>query len=83
METIGFIGPGKIGLPICRHLIKAGHRVLGYRRNVSALAEFEKAGGIAAKSSADATENADLVFTCLPSDEALDEVVNGPRGIAS
>ena len=81
METIGFIGVGKIGMPICRHLIKAGHRVLGYRRG--SLAEFEKAGGIAAKSSADATENADIVFTCLPSDEALEEVVNGPHGIAS
>ena len=55
METIGFVGVGKVGLPICRHLIKAGHRVLGYRRNIRALAEFEKAGGIAAKSSADAT----------------------------
>ena len=82
METIGFVGVGKVGLPICRHLIKAGHRVLGYRRNIRALAEFEKAGGIAAKSSADATANSDLVFTCLPSDEALEEVVNGPHGIA-
>ena len=33
METIGFVGVGKVGLPICRHLIKAGHRVLGYRRS--------------------------------------------------
>lgn len=79
METIGFIGVGKIGLPICKHLIKAGHRVLGYRRG--SLAEFEQAGGIAAKSSADATANADVVFTCLPSDDALDDVVNGPQGI--
>jgi len=80
METIGFVGVGKVGLPICRHLIKAGHRVLGYRR--SSLAEFEKAGGVAVKSPADATADADLVFTCLPSDEALEEVVNGPHGIA-
>ena len=40
-------------------------------------------GGIPAKSPADAAANADLVFTCLPSDEALEEVVNGPRGIAT
>jgi 3-hydroxyisobutyrate dehydrogenase len=79
METIGFIGVGKIGFPICKHLIKSGHRVLGYRRG--SLAEFEQAGGIAAKSSADATANADVVFTCLPSDDALDDVVNGPQGI--
>jgi len=82
METIGFIGVGKIGLPICKHLIKAGHKVLGYRRHPDLLAEFKAAGGIAVASPADATAKSDVVFTCLPSDEALDEVVNGPHGIA-
>jgi 3-hydroxyisobutyrate dehydrogenase-like beta-hydroxyacid dehydrogenase len=60
METIGFIGVGKIGLPICEHLIKAGHRVLGYRR--SSLADFEKIGGIPAQSPAEIAERADLIF---------------------
>jgi 3-hydroxyisobutyrate dehydrogenase len=82
MQTIGFIGVGKIGLPICKHLIKAGHKVLGYRRHPDLLAEFEAAGGTPAKSPADAAANSDVVFTCLPSDEALDEVINGPHGIA-
>jgi len=82
MATIGFIGVGKIGLPICKHLIKAGHRVLGYRRHADLLADFKAAGGIAAESPADAAAKSDVVFTCLPSDEALDEVVNGPHGIA-
>ncbi len=51
MQTIGFIGVGKIGLPICEHLIKAGHKVIGYRR--SSLADFEKLGGVVATSPAD------------------------------
>ena len=51
METIGFIGVGKIGLPICEHLIKGGYRVLGYRRG--SLADFEKLGGVPAKSPAE------------------------------
>jgi 3-hydroxyisobutyrate dehydrogenase-like beta-hydroxyacid dehydrogenase len=80
MQTIGFIGVGKIGLPICKHLLKAGHKVLGYRRG--SLADFEAVGGIAAKSPADAAAMSDVVFTCLPSDEALEDVVNGPHGIA-
>jgi 3-hydroxyisobutyrate dehydrogenase-like beta-hydroxyacid dehydrogenase len=33
METIGFIGVGKIGLPICENLIKSGYRVVGFRRS--------------------------------------------------
>jgi 3-hydroxyisobutyrate dehydrogenase len=79
METIGFIGPGKIGLPICANLIKSGYRVLGYRRGT--LAEFEKIGGVAAGSPADIATEADIVFSCLPSSEALADVVNGERGL--
>jgi len=79
MQTIGFIGVGKIGLPICEHLIRKGYRVLGYRR--SSLAEFEALGGIRAKSPADIGVQADIVFTCLPNDDALEEVINGPDGL--
>ncbi len=79
METIGFIGVGKIGLPISENLIKSGRRVVGYRR--SSLAEFEKAGGVPARSAADVGAQADIVFSCLPSIEALDDAVQGPRGL--
>jgi 3-hydroxyisobutyrate dehydrogenase len=79
MATIGFVGVGKIGLPISEHLIKSGHRVVGYRR--SSLAEFENIGGVPARSAADVGAQADIVFSCLPSTEALDDVVQGPRGL--
>jgi 3-hydroxyisobutyrate dehydrogenase-like beta-hydroxyacid dehydrogenase len=79
METIGFIGVGKIGLPISENLIKSGYRVLGYRR--SPMPEFEKLGGVVARSPADVAAQADIVFSCLPSSEALDEVVHGPNGL--
>ncbi len=79
METIGFVGVGKIGLPISQNLIKSGYRVLGYRRG--SLAEFEQAGGVPAKSPADIGKQTDVVLSCLPNVEAMDEVVNGPNGL--
>src|SRR5215472_11391911 len=79
METVGVVGLGKIGLPIAENLIKSGYRVLGYRR--SSLAELEKIGGTPARSAADLGEQTDIVLTCLPSAEALDDVVQGPRGL--
>ena len=79
METIGFVGVGKIGMPISENLIKSGRRVVGYRRH--SLAEFEKIGGVPARSAADVGAQADIVFSCLPSTEALDEVVHGPQGL--
>jgi 3-hydroxyisobutyrate dehydrogenase len=77
-KPIGFIGPGKIGLPICANLVKAGYRVLGYRRGPT---EFERVGGTPAGSPAQVGAEADVVFACLPDDAALDEVVQGPRGL--
>lgn len=79
MQKIGFIGVGKIGLPICDHLIKKGHTVIGYRR--SSLADFEKIGGVPAKSPAEVGAQTDIVFTCLPNDAALEEVVHGADGL--
>jgi 3-hydroxyisobutyrate dehydrogenase-like beta-hydroxyacid dehydrogenase len=79
METIGFVGVGKIGMPISENLIKSGYRVVGYRR--SSLAEFEQIGGVPARSSAEVGAQADIVFSCVPSTEALDDVVHGPHGL--
>jgi 3-hydroxyisobutyrate dehydrogenase len=79
VETVGFVGVGTMGMPISENLIKSGYRVVGYRR--SSLDAFKKIGGIAAPSAADVGEQADIVFSCLPSTEALDDAVHGPRGL--
>ena len=79
MQTVGVVGVGKIGLPIAENLIKSGYRVLGYRR--SSLADFEKAGGVPARSPAEIGAQADIVLSCVPSAEALDEVIQGKQGL--
>ena len=79
MATIGMVGVGKIGPPISENLMKSGYRVLGYRR--SSLADFEKLGGVAAKSPADIGAQCDVILSCVPTVEAVNEVVNGPNGL--
>jgi len=79
METVGFIGVGKIGLPVCENLIKSGYKVLGYRRG--SLADFEKVGGTPAKSPAEIGKQCNVVFSCVPTPAAMDEVVNGANGL--
>jgi len=71
MDTVGVIGVGKIGLPICENLIKSGYRVLGYRR--SSLADFEKIGGVPAQ--------CNVVLSFVPTAQAMDEVIAGPNGL--
>ncbi len=79
MRKIGFIGVGKIGLPICEHLIKKGYTVVGYRR--SSLEDFKRLGGVVARSAAEVGAQAEIVLTCLPNDQALDEIVRGGGGL--
>jgi 3-hydroxyisobutyrate dehydrogenase-like beta-hydroxyacid dehydrogenase len=79
VRKIGFIGLGKIGFPICEHLIKNDYTVVGYRR--SSLEDFKRLGGVVARSAAEVGAQAEIVFTCLPNDQALDEVVCGSGGL--
>jgi 3-hydroxyisobutyrate dehydrogenase-like beta-hydroxyacid dehydrogenase len=79
METVGVIGRGKIGLRIADNLIKSEYRVVGCRRH--AMTEFARLGGKPADSPADVGAAADIVFSCLSSAQALDEVFQGPHGL--
>src|SRR6516225_7439040 len=81
MQTVGFVGVGKIGMPIAQNLIKSGYRVVGFRR--SSLEEFEKIGGVPARSAAEVGAQADIVFSCLRSVAPLEEAgrANGGLGV--
>jgi putative dehydrogenase len=81
MTRVGMVGIGRMGLPIARHLLRAGVEVLGYKR--SSADEFLAAGGETQVSPAEVFAHAPIVFTCLPDDAALDEVLNGPNGFLS
>lgn len=75
MDSIGLIGLGRIGMPIARHLVDRGHRVVGYRP--SSLDDFVAMGGLAASSAEAVGAAADIVFTCVAGDAAMDDVVDG------
>jgi 3-hydroxyisobutyrate dehydrogenase-like beta-hydroxyacid dehydrogenase len=76
---IGFIGLGKMGTPMAQNLIAAGHKVTAYNRT-RAKAETLK-GAQVAESPAEAGRGAEVVFTMLPDDPALEEVVFGEQGL--
>ncbi len=78
-EKIGLIGLGAVGWPLAESLIEQGFEVVGYRR--SSMAEFEKAGGIAAKSPRDVAGQCDIVMTCVPNNEAVRDVMEGDNGV--
>jgi putative dehydrogenase len=77
--NIGIVGLGKMGLPLAVSLLEKGFTVTGYRRHN--MDDFVALGGVPAASSREVAQRSDVVLTCLPSDEALIEVVGGEEGL--
>ncbi|HTF41824.1 MAG TPA: NAD(P)-binding domain-containing protein, partial [Propionibacteriaceae bacterium] len=53
MSTIAFIGLGIMGGPMSRHLVKAGHSVIGFNRSPGPVEQFVADGGRGAGSVAE------------------------------
>jgi 3-hydroxyisobutyrate dehydrogenase len=67
-KTIGFIGLGVMGEPICRNLVrKSGARVIAFDLAPEPLARLKADGADVAASVADVIGNCEILFLCLPS----------------
>ena len=77
-KTIGFIGLGVMGEPICRNLVKkSGRRVLAFDLAAEPLARLRGEGADIAASVAEVLKQSDLVFLCLPSAKHVRAVFEG------
>jgi 3-hydroxyisobutyrate dehydrogenase len=76
-KTIGFIGLGVMGEPICRNLVKkSGVSVLAFDLAPEPLARLRADGADVAPSVADVVNTSDIVFLCLPSAKHVHAVFN-------
>jgi 3-hydroxyisobutyrate dehydrogenase len=77
-KTVGFIGLGVMGEPICRNLVKkSGARVIAFDLSAEPLARLRDDGADTAGSVADGVKQSDLVFLCLPSAKHVRAVFEG------
>jgi 3-hydroxyisobutyrate dehydrogenase len=76
---IAFIGLGNMGGPMAANLVKAGFQVTGYDPVPSAQEQARQNGLTVADSAAEAAEDAEVVFTMLPSGEHVLDVYLGRR----
>jgi 3-hydroxyisobutyrate dehydrogenase-like beta-hydroxyacid dehydrogenase len=77
---IGFIGLGNMGLGIAANLLAGGHQVIAYNRSKDKVDALAARGAVPAQSVAEAS-SADMVFTMLANDEAVEAVTFGDGGI--
>src|SRR5438105_7201143 len=80
--NVGFIGVGRMGNHMARHLAEAGHQVAVYDTQPEAVARLATTELVrAATSVADAAAGAETVFTSLPGPREVEEVVLGSGGL--
>ncbi|MGB8031525.1 MAG: NAD(P)-dependent oxidoreductase [Terracidiphilus sp.] len=78
---IGFLGVGKMGTPMARHLLAAGHELRVWNRTEGKTEPLLREGAIAAATPAEAELGADAVITMLFDDAANVEVIFGDNGL--
>ena len=78
---VGFIGLGRMGLPLASHLVKNGVDVQAYDIHESPLEKIKQLGGKAATSPQELAQQSDLVFTMLPGPKQIKDVVLASDGV--
>ncbi len=75
---LGMVGMGRMGGPMSQRLLHAGHRVIGFARNLDALREFEQKGGMSASSLKDLAAKLKaprVVWLMIPAGAPVDETI--------
>ena len=81
MTAVAFIGLGKMGLPMARNLLQAGHELVAFDVDPGARAAAGEAGAKVAGSAADAVAGAEVVITMLPEGRHVRAVYQGEGGV--
>lgn len=82
MQTVGFIGLGVMGTPMCRNMArKHGGKVLAFDLAADAFARLEGSAAVFAGSMGQVLDEAAIVFLSLPGDTQVEAVCLGEQGV--
>ena len=79
--NVGFIGLGKMGRPMTRHLLDAGFTVTVHNRSRAAVDELAAVGARPATTPAEVSQASDVVLTCLTNTPSVEDVYFGRNGL--
>ncbi|MBM3941424.1 MAG: NAD(P)-dependent oxidoreductase [SAR202 cluster bacterium] len=78
---VGFIGLGRMGLPMSYRLLKAGFHLTVHNRSQEKVRQIVGSGAHPAKSATQVTRESDIVLACLPDIATVEEIFLGKEGI--
>jgi len=81
MSKIGFIGLGIMGKPMSRNLLKAGHQLVVYDIDQSAIHELASVGAQPGASPSDVAAKSEVIITMLPNSAIVKTVILGKDGV--
>ena len=80
-EKIGFIGLGRMGLPMSYNLLRAGYDLTVHNRSQEKVRQIADAGATAATSAAEVAATCEIVLACLPDVDTCETVLLGDDGV--
>ena len=78
---IGWVGVGKMGLPMASHVLRAGHPLAACDLVPALVEAIVARGATAAATPAEAARQAEVVFSSVPDDAALRAIACGDDGV--
>lgn len=81
MAKIGFVGVGRMGGPMARNLLKAGHAVKVYDSDPAALARFDDNRAEKAGSLVDLASGAEVIVSMVPAGPNVREAYLGDKAL--
>ncbi|MDB5115681.1 MAG: 6-phosphogluconate dehydrogenase [Mucilaginibacter sp.] len=78
---IGWIGLGKMGVPMSQSLIKAGFPLIVYNRSKEKEEGLKSSGAGVASTPAALIQQADVVIIMVTDDKAIDDIFKGDNGL--
>ncbi len=81
--SIGWIGLGNMGVPMCKNIMKNGYTLTVFNRTAEKEKPLLDAGASSAKSPFALLQQCDVVFTMVSDDEAAKEIYVGKEGLLS
>ena len=82
-QKVGFVGIGVMGFHMAKHLVEKGFEVTVYDHNADKCQALAEVGAKVAPSLDKVAADAEIVFTMLPNENIVREVILGEGGVAS
>ena len=81
LRRIGWIGAGRMGVPMAGFILKAGYPLSVFSRSAASRQKLVTQGAREALSTAACVQDAQVIFSAVADDAALREVALGPQGV--